>query len=87
MMDARLLAGMTATAGVLQLIIMMWTNPSGSALKLVGGVAYCLSCCSHNRVCSSKHILPLQTAQKACPVKTLCAFSGAYCAFYWLCLV
>lgn len=64
MMDAPLLAGMTATAGVLQLIIMMWTNPLGSALKLVGGVAYCLFCCSHTRVCSSKHILPLQTAWK-----------------------
>lgn len=44
MMDAPLLAGMMATAGVPQLRTMTWTNRSGSALKLVGGVIYWLFC-------------------------------------------
>ena len=43
-MDAPLLAGMMVTAGVPLLRTMTATKPMGSALKLVGGVIFCLLC-------------------------------------------
>lgn len=49
MIHAPLLAGMMATAGVLQLTTMMWTSLLASALKLVRSDLCCLLCWSYNR--------------------------------------
>lgn len=53
---APLLAGMMATAGVLQLTTMMWTSLLASALKLVRSDLYRLLCWSYNGAVLSQYV-------------------------------